>query len=94
MILYKMILFSAVAVMLIIVYYFFVGLADGSITAANRKLWFLILLVTNGIVVGGMLLKHYGHFQWAKVVLAFLAVPGWLYALYILLIMLTKSRWN
>ena len=77
-----------------ILYFFIIGLADGSITSANLGLWFVILFVVAGIMGGSLVLKTYGHLTTATIVLFLLALPGFIYLLFILLVVLGKPRWN
>jgi hypothetical protein len=79
---------------LVILYFFIIGLADGSITSANLGLWFLILFLVAGIMGGSLLLKTYGHLTTARIVLFLMALPGFIYLLFILLVVLGKPRWN
>jgi hypothetical protein len=79
---------------LICLYFFFVGLADGSVSAFNGGLWFLIL-VGLGIVLGGSLwLKAQQQVVWAKVLVALLAVPGLLAGIFLLIVLIAQPRWN
>ncbi len=79
---------------LVILYFFIIGLADGSITSANLGLWFMILFLVAGIMGGSLVLKTNGHLTTATIVLSLLALPGFIYLLFILLVVLGKPRWN
>ena len=94
MILYKILLFSSIAAAMVILYFFLVGLIDGSITARNGMIWSILLLAVAASLVGGTVLKRHGFITWSKLCLAVLAIPGWLYAFYLVLIVVTKPRWN
>ena len=94
MIFYRILLFSAIATLLVILYFFVVGLGDGSVSSRNGSLWFALLAVASASVGGGIWLHNLGHAGWAKVVLSILAIPGWIALLYILLVVTSKSRWN
>lgn len=94
MIFYRVLLFSAIAVALVIFYFFIVGLGDGSVSSRNGTLWFAFLAIASGVLGGGIWLHHLGYTGWAKLVLSILAVPGWIYLFYILLVVFSKPRWN
>lgn len=79
---------------IIVLYFFFIGLADGSVSAQNWKLWLYILLGLAVILGGSILLKNHDMLGWAKSLLALLAVPGFLYALFMLINILSNPRWN
>ena len=75
-------------------YFFLVGLKDGSVSSFNISLWLAVLLVVAGVLVGGLLFRSRGHSTAALLVLAILAVPGALGALFFLWTMISNPRWN
>lgn len=79
---------------LIILYFFFTGLSDGSVSSFNGGLWFIILAALAVILLGSLWLKASGYLGWAKSLLSVLAIPATLYALFIVLVLITKPRWN
>ena len=79
---------------LILLYFFFVGLADGSVSSYNMGIWTLILMGIGAIMLGSLWLKAHHYLIVANIVLGILAVPGLLYGLFLLLILITKPRWN
>ncbi len=79
---------------LVVLYFFFIGLVDGSVSSFNMGLWVMILLGIGAIMLGSLWLKSSDYLRIAKIVLAILAVPGLLYALFMLMIIITKPRWN
>jgi hypothetical protein len=94
-----MILFRALwiidfIVAIIALYFFFTGLSDGSITSFNYRLWIFILLALVIILTGSMFLKSRNHIIFAKSLLALLAVPSLLFALFIIIVLITKAKWN
>ena len=76
---------------LIPVGYFFVGLADGSITSTNMGMWLIILLIVAGILLGSRWLRDQQKPRLAKWVLIIGAAP---YALMILLYLVTILSGN
>lgn len=83
-----------VLVALVVVYFFIIGLADGSVSSFNMNLWLGLLVAVAAVVGGGWMLDTTGKPGAAIAVLLILAVPGVLYALFILLIVIAQPRWN
>jgi hypothetical protein len=83
-----------VLVGLVVVYFFVIGLADGSVSSFNMSLWLGLLAVVAAVVGGGGILDANGKRGAAIAVLLILAVPGVLNALFILLIVIAQPRWN
>jgi high-affinity Fe2+/Pb2+ permease len=79
---------------LVPVYFFFVGLKDGSITKRNFALWFLILLIIAGVLYGSLWLKDHDRLGMAKGVLAVAAIPGVFVVLYFIIVLIGKPKWN
>jgi hypothetical protein len=83
------------AVALAVALYFFgIGLADGSVSSFNIVLWLALLGGIAAIVGGGMTLNAKGNRRAATLLLAVLAVPGVLAALFLLSILIMQPRWN
>ena len=78
----------------IVLYFFFAGLSDGSVSSFNMLLW-LGLLAGAGVVVGGsLLLRGSGKPKTGMVLNLLLAVPGLGFALFFLVLILSHPRWN
>ena len=73
-------------VALVVIYFFVIGLADGSVSSFNMNLWLGFLALVAAVANG-----RRGA---AIAVLLILAVPGGLYALFIQLIVIAQPRWN
>lgn len=78
----------------VIVYFFFIGLADGSVSSFNMGLWLAILAGVAAILGGGWQLNKIGRRGAAIAVLSILAVPALLFGLFMLMIVITQPRWN
>jgi hypothetical protein len=80
---------------LVPLYFFFTGLADGSITSKNIGLWGMIIVVVCAILVSTVWLRE-THFGLARLILIFAAVPGLLVILYFAIVLTSgnKTRWN
>jgi hypothetical protein len=81
-------------VALVVVYFFVAGLADGSVSSFNMNLWLGFLAAVASAIGGGWLLNASGRRGAAISLLSVLAVPGVLFALFILLIVIAQPRWN
>lgn len=81
-------------VAIVVVYFFVVGLADGSVSSFNMSLWLGLLAAVAAAGGGGWVLNANGQRGLAITLLSILAVPGVLYALFVLLIVIAQPRWN
>jgi hypothetical protein len=79
---------------LVILYFFVIGMADGSVSAGNMSLWLGILMGLAVVLGGGWILSARGQRAAAIVLLMILAMPGFLYGLFILAIVIFQPRWN
>jgi hypothetical protein len=79
---------------LVILYFFFLGLADGSVSMFNSGIWIAILAALSGVIGGSLWLRSAGRKAPAIIVLLVLAVPGILFALFFLVLLITNPRWN
>lgn len=84
---------SAVAAA-VIVYFFVVGLADGSVSSFNGGLWAAILFGVAGVLAGGWRLAAAGRRGAATALLALLAVPALAFGLFMLVLVVTQPNWN
>lgn len=83
-----------VLIALVVLYFFFIGIADGSVSSFNMGIWMLLLIGLAVVVLGSLALKSFGYILLAKILLSLLAIPGFLYGLFILLVIILKPRWN
>ncbi len=74
-------------VSLVPIYFFFVGLNDGTVSSRNIGIWFLLLLVVAVVLVGSLLLKAANQMALAKVLLILAAIPGICVVLYFLVVL-------
>lgn len=91
---YRAALAVAGLVAAVLVFFFLVGLGDGSVSSFNAGLWLGVLAGVAAVLFAGTRLRARGHTAAAIAVLGILALPGLLYALFLLLILLTNPRWN
>lgn len=81
-------------VAIIILYFFSVGLADGTVSARNMSLWFFLTLALAGILWGSIWLRGHGHSTLAMALLLSLAIPALLFGLYFGIAILKNEKWN
>ena len=78
----------------VVLYFFFVGLGDGTVSSFNGGLWSMLLLGLAVIILGSLWLRSNGHLTMAVLLLAVLAVPAFFYLLFLLAAVLGGGRWN
>ena len=76
------------------VYFFAIGLADGSVSSFNIVMWLALLAGIAAILGAGWFLNAKGQRGAAIAVLAIMALPGFLAGLFLLLVLLLQPRWN
>ena len=79
---------------LIILYFFVIGLGDGTVSERNAGLWLLIVLGLGAILIGSVILKNNHHTGLGIVVLLILGIPAFLYLLFIIVALSFGGRWN
>jgi hypothetical protein len=79
---------------LVVLYFFFIGLLDGTVSSYNMVGWTWLLLGLAVIMLGSLWLKSIKWLTLAKILLGILAIPGILYILYALMFIISKPRFN
>jgi hypothetical protein len=79
---------------LIPIYFFFVGLGDGSISSRNLGIWLILMLVVAVVLVGPFLLKAAHQMGLAKGLMIVAAIPGILVVLYFIVVMTMNPDWK
>jgi hypothetical protein len=79
---------------LIFLYFFVIGVQDGTVSAGNIGLWLIILSIFAGILFGSYWLRGHNYAMLANLVLLFPAVPAILYGIIILTGIFGHQRWN
>ena len=78
----------------IAVVFFLLGLTNGTVSSFNIGVWIAILAALAVIIGGSLWLKEVGYPVFGTVLLLVLAIPGILYGVFILLVVVTKPSWN
>lgn len=79
---------------LVVIYFFFVGIGDGTVSSRNMGLWTLILAVIGAVMIGSVILKHNQYNNIALGLLFILALPALFFVLYMLVALFGGERWN
>ena len=79
---------------LVALYFFFVGLGDGSVSSFNARIWTVLLLGLAAVVIGGPWLRSAGHPKLAQALVTALGVPAIGVGLFFLVLLITKPRFN
>jgi len=95
----KPVLFSLLAaidalIVTIAVGFFLIGLGDGSVSSDNIGLWIGILAGLGAFFGGGLWLRRLGHRRLGTLLLLVLAVPGLLYGVFIVVLLVSDTPWN
>jgi len=73
---------------------FLVGLSDGSVSSFNVGIWIALLAALGVVMAGSLWLKAIGCPGLGMMLLLVVAVPAVLYALFLLVVILSGSKWN
>ena len=77
---------------LVILYFLFVGLADGTVNERNMGIWLLLVTVCASVLGGSYWLRTHQHPSLAVVVTAILALPAFAYIAFFLIAI--NSKWQ
>lgn len=92
--LFRILLGLDIAAAAVVVYFFLIGLVDGSVSSFNMGLWLAILVGVAAVIGGGIALRRNRYSIWANLVLLVLAIPTFLYGLFLLVVIFSGERWN
>ena len=92
--LYRVVWGMAVIVAAIGVAFFFIGVADGTVSSFNIVLWIALLGGLAVAVFGSRALQRRGRIGAATAVAAVLAVPALLFGALLVIAVATGVRWN
>lgn len=92
--LFRMAFTCALAVSGVVLVFFIWGVLDGSVSSFNSTLWLALLALVAAAPLAGWHLRARGRLRSAILVLSVLALPGLLYSLFILLLVVSGVSWN
>jgi hypothetical protein len=78
----------------VVLFFFFWGLADGTISAFNIGIWMAMLAGVVALFGGGIALRTYGRRVLANTMLGVLAAPGLLVAFFFFLLIVLHPDWK
>ncbi|MGC4103992.1 hypothetical protein [Ferruginibacter sp.] len=94
MVLFKVLWTVDAIASLVVFYFFFVGITDGSVSSRNMGLWLMITSAITAIMLGSIWLKSHQHEGIAFALLCILALPVLFYTIYLLIAIFGNQRWN
>jgi len=77
-----------------ILFFFFWGVSDGTVSSFNVGIWLALLAGTALSLVGGFLAYRNNNRVLAILLLLILALPGIAFALFALFLIIAQPRWN
>ena len=86
--------FCSTLTSIVLLVFFLIGIADGSVGSFNMSLWLALLAAAGLSLWAGHVLRRHGKFGWAISVLAITAVPGLLAAFFLAVVLITRQTWN
>jgi hypothetical protein len=78
----------------VVLYFFFAGIRDGSVSSFNMLLWLALVGGVVLVVGGSLVLRAAGKLMLALVLSLLLAIPGVLLGLFFLILIVSHPRWN
>jgi hypothetical protein len=94
MIIFRILWVIAAIVSLIVLFFFVTGLADGTVNQRNMMLWMGILAICAVALLGGPWLRHHQYPALGMLVTVIVAVPSLIFGLFMLIAILSGSKWN
>jgi hypothetical protein len=78
----------------VVLFFFCWGVSDGTVSSFNVGLWLGLLAATALSLCGGWFFYAKGNRVLALLLLLILALPGFLYLLFLLFVIIAQPRWN
>jgi len=94
MIIFRIMWVITAIVSLVVIFFFFTGLADGTVNERNMILWIGILAICAIALLGGPWLRRHNYPTLGLVVTAIVAIPSFLFGMFMLIAILSGSKWN
>lgn len=79
---------------LIVSFFFFSGLADGTIGSDNGLLWLLIMLIVCGVLLGSIHFRREEKMALSWLLIGIMLLPALLFLIIVLIAMFGNVRWN
>ena len=81
-------------VAIIILYFFFIGITDGTVSRFNALLWLATIAVLAFVMFGSIWFNHRNYTILSYATLLVIAIPALLFLLYFLIAIFGGGRWN
>ena len=94
MILFKILWVVVALTTVVILYFLFIGFADGTVNERNIILWMVIVGICAAALAGSSWLRSHQHPALGLILIAIVAVPAFLFALFFLVLILSGAKWN
>ena len=94
MILFKILWVIAALTTLVILYFLFIGFADGTVNERNILLWLAITGICAAALTGSPWLRSHNHPGFGLVLIAIVSVPAFLFTLFFMVLILSGAKWN
>lgn len=78
----------------VVLFFFFWGVSDGTVSSLNIGIWLALLAATALSLGGGWFFYAKGNRAVALLVLMILALPGLAFLAFTLLLLIANPRWN
>jgi len=91
---YRLVLIVDITAAAVLLFFFFWGIRDGSVSSFNIGLWLGLLAAVGGILGGGIALNGTGYRGAAIALLLVLGIPAFLFGVFMLLMIVLQPRWN
>jgi hypothetical protein len=79
---------------LVILYFFVIGIMDGSVSSFNAGEWALILFIVAGVLTGSFYFIKKGKKAVAYVLLSLLAIPAFFMVIFMLIMLFGDVHWQ
>jgi hypothetical protein len=79
---------------MVIVYFFFIGILDGTVSQRNAGMWGLLLLAVAAVTAGSIYFYRRGQMKTAWILLSLMAIPAILMFIFMLIVIFGDVRWN
>jgi hypothetical protein len=91
---YRLLFLFDLIVAAVVFSFFFWGVSDGTVSSFNAGLWLALLSTVAGVLLGAYYLNAGGKRTAAITLLHVLAIPGFLFLLFFLFVIIAQPRWN
>ena len=92
--LFKIVYGFDVIIAIVILYFFFTGIADGTVSQFNALLWLVISAVLAFVLFGSLWFNSHNYIVFSFATLLIIAIPALLFLLYFLIAIFGCGSWT